>query len=86
MPIEDKYELLEPLTEVGGVQDVTIPAWEKASGRLVFVHILSGGYAAETSQVLSVIGKLPPEHKQHVVGAESLRQRVRGDGCAAVGL
>src|SRR3954466_14998958 len=72
MPIEDKYELLEPITGLGGAQDVTIPAWEKASGRLVFVHILSGGYGAETNQVLSLIGKVPPDHKKHVVGAGDL--------------
>ncbi|HXB72182.1 MAG TPA: hypothetical protein VNY05_28350 [Candidatus Acidoferrales bacterium] len=72
MQIEEKYELLEPIAGLGGTQDVTVPAWERASGRLVFVHVLTGGYAAETSQVLTALGRLAIEHKQHVLGAGDL--------------
>jgi hypothetical protein len=72
MQIEEKYELLEVITGTGGAQDVTVPAWERASGRLVFIHVLAGGYGPETNGILSTIPRLPAEHKQHVLGAGDL--------------
>ncbi len=72
MKIEDKYEVLEAIAGLGGTEDVTVPAWEKSTGRLVFVHILAGGYSTETNMVLTAIGRLPPEHRQHVLGAGDL--------------
>src|SRR5215467_336186 len=69
MQLEDKYDLLEPLSGLGGAADITVPEWEKSNGRLVFVHVLAGGYSAETNQVLTTLGRLPAEHRQHMLGA-----------------
>ena len=69
MQIEDKYELLEAVTGLGGTEDITVPAWEKSTGKLAFVHILAGGYNQETKALLISIGTLGPEDRQHVLGA-----------------
>ena len=69
MQLEQKYELLEAVGELGGTQDQTIPAWERSSGKLVFVHLLAGGYSAEVNAILTAVGRLPPENRQRVLGA-----------------
>jgi hypothetical protein len=69
MQLEQKYELLEAVGELTGEQDQTIPAWERSTGKLVFVHFLAGGYKAENNAVLTAVGRLSPEHRQHVLAA-----------------
>src|SRR5690349_8996157 len=69
MQIEEKYELLESIAGLGGADDVTVPAFEKATGRLVFVHFLAGGYSPETNKVLTAIGKVTGPDRQHILGA-----------------
>ena len=68
MQLEEKYELLEAVGEISG-RDRTIPAWEKSTGKQVFVHLLAGGYSAENNLVLTAVGRLSAEHRQHVLGA-----------------
>src|SRR5436309_10797445 len=69
MELEEKYNLLETVTGLGGPDDITVPAWEKATGRLAFVHILAGGYNPETKALLISIGALAPEERKHVLAA-----------------
>jgi hypothetical protein len=69
MQLEQKYELLEAVTEISDDRDQTIPAWERSTGKQVFVHLLAGGYSAENNIVLTAVGRLSPEHRQHVLGA-----------------
>ncbi len=69
MQLEQKYELLEAVGELVGTQDQTIPAWERSSGKLVFVHLLAGGYNGEVNAILTAVGRLPPENRQRVLGA-----------------
>jgi hypothetical protein len=69
MQLEQKYELLEAVGELRGEQDQTIPAWERSTGKLVFVHLLAGGYNTENNALLTAVGRLSPEHRQHVLAA-----------------
>src|SRR5579864_4541048 len=69
MQLEQKYELLEAINDLSGDRDQTIPAWERSTGKQVFVHLLAGGYSSENNAVLTAVGRLSPEHRQHVLGA-----------------
>ena len=69
MQLEQKYELLEAINDLSGDRDQTIPAWERSTGKQVFVHLLAGGYNSDNNAVLTAVGRLSPEHRQHVLGA-----------------
>jgi hypothetical protein len=69
MQLEQKYELLEAISDLSGDRDQTIPAWERSTGKQVFVHFLAGGYNSLNNAVLTAVGRLSSEHRQHVLGA-----------------
>jgi hypothetical protein len=64
MVFRDKYELL---TFRGGDGEIGLPGREISSGRPVFLHLLTGGYAPENQQLLDALKNLSTDQRGHLI-------------------
>src|ERR1041385_2194941 len=65
MRFQGKYELPESFQSRD--RHIAVPGTEVLTGRPVVVHLLSGGYTAENTEILRMAANLAPEHRRLVL-------------------